>query len=106
MNALPLTPEIEAIARRVVWFEPPAQAAANTVRFLAYTMTYGDDTDMREVRRFLSDDDLREALKQAPAGIFDPRSWAYWNLKLGRYPAPPLPVRVIAAGSDEVPGVY
>ena len=37
---------------------------------------------MREIRQYLSDDDLREALEHAPAGIFDPRSWAYWNLKL------------------------
>jgi hypothetical protein len=97
VNALPLTPEIEAIARRVIWFEPPTQAVGDTARFLAYTMTYGDDSDMREVRRFLSDDDLRDALDHAPAGIFDPRSWAYWNLKLGRYPTPPLPQRMIPA---------
>lgn len=97
MKPLPLTPEIEAIARRVVWFEPPEQAICDVSRFLAYTMTYGDDCDMREVRRFLSDDDLREAINHAPPGIFDERSWAYWNLKLGRYPAPPLPQRIIPA---------
>lgn len=97
MNALPLTPEIEAIARRVIWFEPPAQAVADAARFLAYAMTYGDDSDMRELRRFLSDDDLRDALNHAPAGVFDSRSWAYWNLKLGRYPAPPIPERKFSA---------
>lgn len=93
MKPLPLTPEIEGIARRVVWFESPAQAIADPVRFLAYAMTYGDEADLREIRRHLSDDDLREALDRAPAGIFDPRSWAYWNLKLGRYPTPPMPER-------------
>lgn len=97
MKIPPLTPEIEAIARRVVWFESPSQSTADTIRFLAYAMTYGDDADMREIRRHLSDDDLRKALDRAPAGIFDPRSWAYWNLKLGRYPTPPLPERVIPA---------
>src|SRR5208283_3927990 len=30
---------------------------------------------------------------KAPPGIFDPRSWACWNLKCGRLPAPPLPAR-------------
>lgn len=93
MNALPLTREIEAISRRVVWFEPPAQAIEDAARFLAYAMTYGEDRDMREIRRYLSDDELRDALNNAPAGIFDPRSWAYWNLKLGRYPTPPMPER-------------
>lgn len=95
MKSLPLTPEIEAIARRVNWFESTAPAVANPARFLAYVMTYGDDADMREIRRILSDSDLREALDRAPAGIFDPRSWAYWNLKLGRYPTPPMPEREI-----------
>ena len=45
------------------------------------------------IRRYVSDADIREALDRAPAGIIDPRSWAYWNSKLGRYPAPPLPGR-------------
>jgi hypothetical protein len=36
-------------------------------------------------------------IEQAPPGIFDPRSWAYWNLKIGRYPAPPLPQRSFSA---------
>jgi hypothetical protein len=60
-------------------------------------MTYGNDADMRVIGKYLSDDDLREAIEQAPAGIFDPRSWAYWNLKLGRYPTPPEPERTIPA---------
>jgi hypothetical protein len=48
---------------------------------------------MRLIRQYVSDDDFREALDRAPAGIIDPRSWAYWNSKMGRYPAPPLPKR-------------
>ena len=101
MNALPLTPEIEAIARRVVWFEPPEQAIADPVRFLAYAMTYGDHADMTVIRQHLSDDDLKEALSNAPPGIFDPRSWAYWNVKLGRYPTPPMPQRSFAGSRAE-----
>ena len=34
-----------------------------------------------------------EALDHAPPGINDPRSWAYWNSRLGRYPTPPAPAR-------------
>jgi len=97
MNSLELTPEIESIARRVVWFEPPSQAISDPKRFLAYVMTYGDDADMRQIRQFMSDAELLETLEQAPAGIFDPRSWAYWNLRLGRYPTPPMPERHITA---------
>jgi hypothetical protein len=93
VNSLPLTPEIEAVARRVVWFEEPRQAIADPARFLAYAMTYGVHDDLSIIRRYVSDDDLREALDQAPPGIFDPRSWAYWNVMLGRYPVPPMPQR-------------
>jgi hypothetical protein len=37
--------------------------------------------------------EYREVLAHVPAGVFDARSWAYWNLICGRRPAPPLPVR-------------
>ena len=47
----------------------------------------------RALRRYVSDDDFREALDKAPPGIIDARSWSYWNNKMGRYPAPPLPRR-------------
>jgi hypothetical protein len=93
MKSLTLTPELTAVARRVVWFEPPEQAIADPVRLLAYAMTYGGYGDMAVIREQLSDNDLREAIAHAPPGIFDPRSWAYWHLKLGRYPPPPMPTR-------------
>jgi hypothetical protein len=63
------------------------------VRFMAYAMTYSMHEQMRVLRRYVSDDDFREALDRAPPGIIDARSWAYWNSKMGRYPPPPLPVR-------------
>jgi hypothetical protein len=97
---LPITPEIEAIARRVIWFEAPQTAISDPVRFLAYTMTYGSIADVTALRRYLTDDDLREALSSAPPGIFDPRSWAYWNLIVGRYPAPPMPERKLGASAS------
>lgn len=93
MKTPTLTPDFEAVARRVIWFEEPRQAIADPVRFIAYAMTYGMYEDMKVVRCQFSDQDLLEALDHAPAGIFDGRSWAYWNLKLGRYPTPPLPQR-------------
>lgn len=93
MTSLPLNDEIQELARRVVWFEPPERAVAIVPRFIAYAMTYGSHTDINLLRRYLTDDELCEALSQAPPGIFDPRSWAYWNLKLGRTPTPPMPER-------------
>jgi hypothetical protein len=65
------------------------EALSDTFRFVAYAVVCATHEDMKLVRAFLTDDDLREALDHAPPGIIDPRSWAYWNAKLGRYPAPP-----------------
>jgi len=93
MKQPPVTPDLAQVACRVVWFEPPRVALDRPARFLAYAMTYGTHEDMKIVRRYFSDDDLREALDNAPPGVFDGRSWAYWNLMMGRYPAPPLPTR-------------
>jgi hypothetical protein len=93
MKSIPLNEETAALATQIIWFEPPAKALSEPVRFMAYAMTYAMHEEMRVLRRYVSDDDFREALDHAPAGIIDPRSWAYWNFKMGRYPPPPLPVR-------------
>jgi hypothetical protein len=93
MKPIPLTPLTLDIARRIIWFEPPEQALSEPLRFMAYAMTHARHEDMQVVRRYVCDDDFREALDQAPPGIIDARSWAYWNSKMGRYPPPPRPVR-------------
>ena len=93
MTPIPLNAETKAVARRVVWFEAPAGALADPVRFLAYAMARATHEDMKMLRRYVSDEGLREALDRAPPGIIDPRSWAYWNNLMGRYPPPPMPRR-------------
>jgi hypothetical protein len=93
MKSIPLTPETETLARRLIWFEEPAEALCDTSRFVAYAFARATHEDMKTLRAFLSDYDLREALDHAPPGIVDPRSWTYWNSKLGRYPPPPMPTR-------------
>lgn len=93
MNPLPLTPALLTVARRVVWFKEPADALADPVHFLASMMTYGTVEDLRALQEIIGLEDFREVLDHAPPGIFDARSWAYWNLKCGRSPVPPLPVR-------------
>ena len=93
MQTLPPTADLERLARRLVWFDEPAKALADPVRLLAYAMTFGTHDDMQTLRRYVSDDDMREALERAPPGIFDSRSWSYWHLMLDRWPPPPLPER-------------
>ena len=93
MKAIPVTAETLSLARRIIWFEEPEVALEDAVRFMAYAFARATHEDMRILRCYLSDDDLRDALDHTPPGIVDPRSWAYWNSKLGRYPAPPMPQR-------------
>jgi hypothetical protein len=90
MRPIPVTPQTAEAARRIIWFEEPERALADPVRFMAYAMTYAHHSDMRIIRQFVSDDEIRQALDNAPPGIIDPRSWAYWNLRMGRFPPPPL----------------
>lgn len=95
MKAIPLVPETEAVARRLVWFETPEEALADPVRFMAYAMARATHEEMKIIRRYVDDADFVEALENAPPGIIDRRSWAYWNSKMGRYPAPPMPARTL-----------
>lgn len=93
MKSIPRNAETEALAARLIWFEPAEKALADPVRLAAYAFARATHADMKILRAHLDDDDLREALERAPPGIVDPRSWAYWNLRLGRHPVPPMPVR-------------
>ncbi|MER2519670.1 MAG: hypothetical protein ABTQ34_03160 [Bdellovibrionales bacterium] len=93
MKALPSTPELLAVARRVVWFKPPAETLADPVYFLAHVMTYGTLEDLRALESIVVLADYREALRRAPSGVMDARSWAYWNLVCGFDPALPMPAR-------------
>jgi hypothetical protein len=93
MKAIPRNAETEALARRLIWFEPPAEALADPVRLLAYAFEHATLEDFAVLRRYVSDTELREALAAAPPGIIGPRSWAYWHARLRRGPAPAMPRR-------------
>jgi hypothetical protein len=93
MKTIPLNPETELVARRLVWFESPEEALTDPVRFMAYAMARATHEEMKIIRRYVDDADFLEALEKAPPGIIDRRSWAYWNSKMGRYPPPPMPTR-------------
>ena len=54
------------------------------MHFLAHVMTYGTAEDLKALKGIVGKDEFREVLDKAPPGIFDARSWAYWNLKCGR----------------------
>jgi hypothetical protein len=93
MKPIPLTETTRELAKRLVWFETPEKTLADPIRFMAYAFARATHEDMKLLRTFVSEADVREALDCAPPGIIDPRSWVYWNLRHGRYPAPPMPRR-------------
>jgi len=93
MKSLSATPDFLRVARRVVWFKEPEEALSDPVHFIAHVMTYGTIEDIRALQGVVGIDEFREVLENAPAGVFDARSWAFWHLKCGRASYPPLPVR-------------
>src|ERR1700733_9873703 len=93
------TPELLEVAGRVVWFKEPQETLDNPIHFLAYAMKLGTADDLIALDKAgVSLAHFREVLDNAPAGIFDERSWSYWNLRCGRTPVPPLPVRKLDLG--------
>ena len=85
--------DLALVARRMVCHEPPEQALAWPERFLSYVMTYGTASDIVTTEKYFEAAAFRRALENAPPGVFDGRSWAYWNTVLGRVPIPPMPKR-------------
>jgi hypothetical protein len=86
--------DLQAVARRVIWFEEPEEALKYPKRFLTYLMTYGTPEDVEVAQRYFTDGDFKAVLDQPAPGIFDARSWQEWNTRYHRFPVPPLPKRV------------
>jgi hypothetical protein len=84
--------ELLRVARTVVWFEEPVESLRNPDRFLAYLMTYGSLEDFLVAAKHFPDESFKAALDNAPPGIFDIRSWTFWNLHYFEH-VPPLPTR-------------
>jgi hypothetical protein len=91
---LPLPTTLFDVARRCVWFQPPSETVAEPDFLIAHAFTYGTADDIAVLRAHFTKDDLIHALINAPPGIIDARSWAYWNLILRDLsPPPPMPTR-------------
>lgn len=101
MTPLPPTPELLRAAKRIVWFKPPEEVLQNPVELMAYAMKQATDEDMAVLLTHIGMAGLRQAIDAAPPGIIDRRSWSYWNAKIGRIPAPPMPQRRFDDGSPQ-----
>jgi hypothetical protein len=87
--------DLLAVAKRVIWFKEPEDALRDTKLFLTHVMTYGNLTDIRVTLKYFSEADFESALDDPLRGIFDIRSWTYWNVRYHREPVPRLPHRKI-----------
>ena len=82
--------------RDVIWFEPPEDAMRHPARLLCYAMQYTSEPSFTILRRHFGDDAFRAALRSAPSGILDQKSWNFFHdyfRPYGKRPAPPLPQR-------------
>ena len=78
------------LARRYVWW---VTAEARRELLLCQLMQLGTYDDVRLARSLMGDAAFRDALRGAPPGILDARSWNFWHLFFGIQPVPPMPSR-------------
>jgi hypothetical protein len=88
---------LEVLARRYVWWQPPAQTLLPERRthLLCQLMQLATPDDVRVARALLGDEAFRVALREAPPGVLDARSWNFWHLFWFHTAPPPMPVRVV-----------
>lgn len=77
----------------LLWWMSPEEVRAQPDRLLQQVMAIGLPAHVTEAREHWTEEEFRAALHNAPPGVFDPRSWAYWHTVLNLLPVPPLPKR-------------
>ena len=75
--------------RNVFDLEGLPEALADPYRLACQIMTLGTWDDVLLARAELTDDLFKAALRQAPPGVMDARSWNYWHLVLESFPFRP-----------------
>lgn len=91
--ARPYPTELLRVARKVVWYDAAERTLEDIPTFLAHLMVYGSLADVKLVEKYISLEEFRKALGEAPAGIFTQDAWIRWHRQLGIEPIPPLPRR-------------
>jgi hypothetical protein len=71
------------IARKYLWWVPPAKAVKDQDRLVAQVMNLGTFEDARRVENDLGQDYLREVFLRANRGQIQERARTYWGHRLG-----------------------
>ncbi|HZO94967.1 MAG TPA: hypothetical protein VFB22_14580 [Candidatus Baltobacteraceae bacterium] len=85
------------MAKKYLWWEPVGQKRFDDARVIAQVLNIGEFDDARAAIEELGEDRLRDVVIHAEPGWLSPRSWTFWNYRLGliseRDPIPPLRTR-------------
>jgi len=87
---------LRRMARRYIWWQTPDASIKDPLRVIAQVMDMGTFEDIQEVVSVHGKRRMAEALRLARPGWFHPKSWAFWNIVLGRANyknIPPIPTR-------------
>ena len=63
----PYPAELLRIARKVVWYDAPEETLGDVKTFLAHLMVYGSRADVEMVEQYVSKEEFRKVLEDAPA---------------------------------------
>ena len=87
-------PDLIKVAVAVNWYAEPEKLLANTELFLNQVMARGDLKEVCIAQEHYSTEQFQSAYENAPPGLYGPKSWAFWGLKLfGEPDYKPNPVR-------------
>jgi hypothetical protein len=96
---------LKYLARKYIWWKTPDQAISDWHHSLAQIMTLGTIEDCGWIMQNLGENELKRVLLHPPIGVFSPRSWHFWDYKLGladeEADIPPLPQRSFNENSHE-----
>jgi len=81
------------LAEKYVWWKPAREVAPDF--FLGHVMNRATWADQSWVEKHFTAEILRDALRGAAAGVFDPASWHYWHYRLGWAEVPEMPRKVL-----------
>jgi hypothetical protein len=80
----------EALARRYVWWQTPAETLRKPSKLLRQILALGTAEDYVLALGTWGEAAFRDALSSAPPGAIDDRSWAFWHRYYGlEIPPPP-----------------
>ena len=88
-----VTASLKVLAQKYVWWEDPDVATKRPAVLLCQLMQLGTYDDVQVARQLFGDEAFKAALRQAPPGILDEKSWNFWHRLFAEVPIPPMPVR-------------